>query len=142
MAKLSESNPIPIGQTEEMLSEPITSKESISISSHYTASHGQTLKGDFTHMSMEKSTPAVPSERKTCSRVLNQSKTHTLLSSEASNEEQVHDPMAIAPVDTSSRHAYEIMIRCHKKLVTALSTDILSISGKIPRKKIYFRISV
>ena len=60
---------------------------------------------------------------------------NTLLSSEASNEEQVHDPMAIAPVDTSSKHAYEIMIHCHKKLVTALSTDVLSISGILLERK-------
>lgn len=43
--------------------------------------------------------------------------------------------MAIAPVDTSSKHAYEIMIRCHKKLVTALSTDLLSISGILLERK-------
>ena len=86
------------GQTEEMLSEPITSKESITTAPDSTTFHSLPSKGGFTHnMSMEKSTPAVPSDRKTCSRVLNQSKTHTLLSSEASNDEQVHDPMAIAP---------------------------------------------
>ncbi len=83
-------------------------------------------------MPLEKSTPVAPSDRKTFSRELNQNKTHTLLSSEASNKEH---PMTVAPIDTSSKHAYEVMIRCHKKLVTALSTDILSISGILLAKK-------
>ena len=37
--------------------------------------------------------------------------------------------MAIASVDGRSEHAHEAMIRCHDKLVTAISTDIISLSG-------------
>ena len=43
--------------------------------------------------------------------------------------------MTVASVqDGSSEHAHEAMIRCHDKLVTAISTDIISVSGTLLAK--------
>jgi Ran GTPase-activating protein (RanGAP) involved in mRNA processing and transport len=74
------------------------------------------------------STATMSCDSETSSMELNQSKTQ-MLSIEASHEDQMHEPMAMTSFDTSSESAYKVMIHCHDKLVTALSNDIITVSG-------------
>ena len=88
---------------------------------------------DNTHHSrlMDKSTSTAPHDSETSSQELNQSKVQniTLPSHASTRDSQMLEPMTSIAVDTSSESAYKTMIHCHDKLVTALSSDILSISG-------------
>ena len=70
----------------------------------------------------------------TISRELNQSKIH-MQSSDTSTKDQVQDPITSASVDSSSERAYKTIVRSHDKLVTALSNDIITMSGILLAKE-------
>ena len=80
--------------------------------------------------SMDKSKLTGPCGSGTCSTEL--SIVHTLSSNITAKDSEMNDPMTSASADVS---AYEVMIRYHDKLVTALSTDITTISGILVAKE-------
>ena len=134
-AKLSECNPIPINQAEDIdakPSEPITgqtSTTSVSAAPASTASHGQVSRDEFTQVSA--STRHTRSTDKSMSTAPCDSETPT-----TAEDSQMHDsPMISASADTSSEPAYKAMIHCHDKLVTALSSDITTMSGILLAKE-------
>ena len=92
---------------------------------------------DYTQMSVstqqsksvDKSTSTAPHDSETSSQELNQSEVRTLFHDISTKDNQNHDPMTSTFINASIEPAYKTIIHCHDKLVTALSTDILSISG-------------
>ena len=138
--KLSERSAIPISQTEETKpSEPITSQKSmsnVSAAPDSTVSHGQVSKDDSPHIS--DSTHHLGSvNTAACDSGQEMNQNNIMLCSDAStkdsaheNSQLMHDPITnVCDNIAISEPAYKTMIRCRDKLVTALSTDILSISG-------------
>ena len=82
---------------------------------------------------MDKSTSTAPCDSETFSRELNQAKVHvhvqpSVIMTIDSKESLMQYPVTRTSVD-SSEPAYKAIQRCHDKLVTALSTNILRISG-------------
>ena len=122
-------------------------------SSDSTHSLGQQSKDDSiqemdsTHHSrlIDKSTSTVPCDSGTSiiysmHKDLHQSEGHTDSHDASTGESETsrtHHPMSMTstPVDVSLEPAYKAIIHCHDKLVTALSTDILSISGVLVAKE-------
>ena len=107
-------------------------------SSDSTHSLGQQSKDDSiqemdsTHHSrlIDKSTSTVPCESE------GYTDSHDASTGE-SETSQMHHPMSMTstPVDVSLEPAYKAIIHCYDKLVTALSTDILTISGVLVAKE-------
>ena len=137
-AKLSEHNPTPISQTEETNTKPSEPASDDSIAPDF---HSPLSKSNSTHISdstqyfrsIDESTPIVPG---TFSRELNVSADHTLTCDTSTNESHMHDTMTSASFDMSlDPAAHKAIERCHDKLVTALSTDILSISNILFEKE-------
>ena len=133
--KLFEHDPH-INQTQETKpTEPVAtssdSSASDSTSQLALSKHDSIHISDSTHhsRSMDKSTSTVSCDSGTFignSKKLNQSADHTDSYDTSTNESQMHHPMTSIPVDTP---ACKAIVRCHDKLVTALSNDILTISG-------------
>ena len=99
------------------------STTSVSAAPDSIASHGQVSRDDFTQVavntqhsrSIDRSTSTAPCDSETPI---------------TTKDSQMHDsPMISASADTSSEPAYKAMIHCHDKLVIALSSDVLTISG-------------
>ena len=116
-------------------SEPVMIKtiSTESTASDSTLSHIQVSKRDSPYVSdsthhLDNSMSTVPCD--SFNQQLNQSKVHKVSSDVTARDNQMHDSMTSAQsVDTSSEPAYKAMIRGHDKLVSALSSDILRISG-------------
>ena len=143
-ARLSECGPIPTSQIQGSDAEPsqpvvdqkIAPADSTSLDS--TLSHIQVSKGDSPHTvssdsthphsrSVDKSTSTAPCDSETSSRELNQSKVQTLSTDITAKDS--------ASVVDSSEPAYKAMIHSHDKLVTAISTDIITMSGVLLAKE-------
>ena len=103
-------------------------------STHSQSKDDSPHTSDSTHpcRSMDKSTSTAPCDSETSGRELNQSKVQNIMldppNHASARDSQMHEPAA---VDTSSELAYRAMIHCHDKLVTALSTDVITISGTL-----------
>ena len=148
-AKLSEHDHPHISQTENTDTEPVTGQMTVSSDSSApdsTHSHGQQSKDDSTHTSdsthhsrsIDKTIPCDSGTWITNSKELYQSEDHTGshdISTNDSENNQTHHPIIRAPIHTSLESAHKAIIRCHDKLVTAFSTDILSISGALVAKE-------
>ena len=150
-AKLSEHDHLHISQTEDTdtkPSEPVTGQMTASSDSSApdsTHSHGQQSEGDSTHTSdsthhsrsIDKTIPCDSGTWITNSKELYQSEDHTDSHDTSTNSEnnQTHHPIIRIPIHTSLEPAHKAIIRCHDKLVTAFSTDILSISGALVAKE-------
>ena len=148
------SSPDPTKETNSPI-EPVTGQNiaSSDTSSDSTHSLGQQSKDgsiqemDGTHHSrlIDKSTSTVPCDSGTSiiysmHKDLHQSEGHTDSHDASTGESETsrtHHSMSMTstPVDVSLEPAYKAIIRCHDKLVTALSTDILSISGVLVAKE-------
>ena len=150
-AKLSEHDHLHISQIEDIdtkPSEPITGQMTVSSDSSApdsTHSHGQQSEGDSTHTSdsthhsrsIDKTIPCDSGTSITNSKELYQSEDHTDSHDSSTNSEnnQTHHPIIRAPIHTNLEPVHTAIIRCHDKLVTAFSTDILSISGALVAKE-------
>ena len=153
-AKFSECNLIPISHIEETDIRPITDQmiaSSDSTAPDSTLSHGQLVlsKGDYTRnldsshhsRSIDKSTSTVLYDNSTLirnRRMFNQSDDHNNTDETSTNESEnshTRHSMTSTSVDASLEPPYKAIIHCHDKLVTALSTDILSISGVLVAKE-------
>ena len=152
-AKLSEHDHLHIiSQTEDTdtkPSEPVTGQMTVSSDSSEpdsTHSHGQPSEGDSTHTSdsthhsrsIDKTIPCDSGTSITNSKELYQSEDHTDSHDSSTNDSennQTHHPFIRAPIHTNLEPAHKAIIRCHDKLVTAFSTDILSISGALVAKE-------
>ena len=151
-AKLSEHDHLHISQTENTdtkPSEPVTGQMTASSDSSEpdsTHSHGQQSEGDSTHTSdsthhprsIDKTIPCDSGTSITNSKELYQSEYHTDSHDTSTNDSesnQTHHPIIRAPIHTNLEPAHKAIIRCHDKLVTAFSTDILSISGALVAKE-------
>ena len=135
-AKLPECSHICAKQTEGIIAE--SSEPTLGLP------HDKSSKDNYTQISVstqqsrsvDKSTSTAPHDSETSSRELNQSEVRTLFHDIISTKDDPkHDPMTSTFVDTSIEPAYKTMIHCHDKLVTALSTDILSMSGILLAKE-------
>ena len=122
-AKFYECNPIPSSPTEKTdTTEPVlTSQKTASCESTSTApesihSHGPLSKGDSTYTS-DSTNKSRSMDNSTCTSLCDSG---TFMASDTSSNQHA--------TDVSSEPVYKTLIRCHDKLVTALSTDILSIS--------------
>ena len=134
-----QSSPDPTEETnspiELVTGQNIASSDTSSDSTH---SLGQQSKDDSiqemdsTHHSrlIDKSTSTVPCESE------GYTDSHDASTGE-SETSQMHHPMSMTstPVDVSLEPAYKAIIHCYDKLVTALSTDILTISGVLVAKE-------
>ena len=136
--------------SESVAGQKITSSDTSSASTH---SLGQQSKDDSiqemdsTHHSrlIDKSTSTVPCDSGTSiiyslCQDLHQSESHTDshdASTSESETSQTHHPISMtsAPFDAGLEPACKAIIRCHDKLVTALSNDILTISGVLVAKE-------
>ena len=151
-ARHSEHDHLHISQTEDTdtkPSEPVTGQMTASSDSSEpdsTHSHGQQSEGDSTHTSdsthhprsIDKTIPCDSGTSITNSKELYQSEYHTDSHDTSTNDSesnQTHHPIIRAPIHTSLEPAHKAIIRCHDKLVTAFSTDILSISGALVAKE-------
>ena len=148
------SSPDPTEETNSP-NEPVTDRNiaSSNISSDSTHSLGQQSKDDSiqemdsTHHSrlIDRSKSAVPCDSGTSiiysmHKDLHQSEGHTDshdASTGESETSQTHHPISMtsAPFDAGLEPAYKAIIRCHDKLVIALSNDILTISGVLVAKE-------
>ena len=153
--KLPEHDPSCISQTEEIdtnPSEPVTGQTATSSDISAPDSHGQLalLKDDSIHIwdtthhsrSMDKRTSTVPYDCGTFAGkriMLNQSEDHNgtydTSTNDSENSQTQRHPMTSTSVDASLEPAYKAIIHCHDKLVTALSNDILTISGVLVAKE-------
>ena len=140
-----------ISQTEDTdtkPSEPVAGQMIASSDSSTPHSHGQLSKGDSTHTLtsdgtnhsrlIDKTIPCNSGTSITNSKELYQSEDHTDSHDSSTNDSennQTHHPIIRAPIHTSLEPAHKAIIRCHDKLVTAFSTDILSISGALVAKE-------
>ena len=151
-AKLSEHDHLHISQTEDTdtkPSEPVTGQMTASSDSSAPDSihsHGQQSEGDSTHTSdstyhprsIDKTIPCDSGTSITNSKELYQSEDHTDSHDTSTNDSennQTHHPIIRAPIHTNLEPAHKAIIRCHDKLVTSFSTDILSISGALVAKE-------
>ena len=143
-AKLSEHDHLvhisQIEDTDTKPSEPVTGQMTVSSDSttpDSTHSHGQLSKDDSTHTSdsTHHSRSIDKSTSTTNSNESHQSEDHTDSHDTSSNESRTHYPMTCTSIDASVEPVYKAIIHCHDKLVTALSTDILSISNTLFAKE-------
>ena len=139
-AKLSEHDHPYISQTEDTDTEPVTGQMTVSSDSSApdsTHSHGQQSKDDSTHTS-DSTHHSRSIDKSTSTRNSNeshQSEDHTDSHDTSTNESRTHYPMTCTSIDASVEPVYKAIIRCHDKLVTALSTDVLSISNTLFAKE-------
>ena len=139
-AKLSEHDHPHISQTEDTDTEPVTGQMTVSSDSSApgsTHSHGQQSKDDSTHTS-DSTHHSRSIDKSTSTRNSNeshQSEDHTDSHDTSTNESRTHYPMTCTSTDASVEPIYKAIIRCHDKLVTALSTDVLSISNTLFAKE-------
>ena len=139
-AKLSEHDPLRISQTEDTDAKPVTGQMTASSDSttpDSTHSHGQQSKDDSTHTS-DSTHHSRSIDKSTSTRNSNeshQSEDHTDSHDTSTNESRTHYPMTCTSIDASVEPVYKAIIRCHDKLVTALSTDVLSISNTLFAKE-------
>ena len=112
-------------------SEPMSGQTSTTTAPNFTACHDQVSRDviDVTRISasklpsrsVDKSTSTVPCDSEKLTTV---------------KDSQVHSvPMTTGSVGKSSGAAYKAMIRCHDKLVTAISPDVITISGILLAKE-------
>ena len=143
-AKLSEHDHLvhisQIEDTDTKPSEPVTGQMTVSSDSttpDSTHSHGQLSKDDSTHTSdsTHHSRSIDKSTSTTNSNESHQSEDHTDSHDTSTNESRTHYPMICTSIDASVEPAYKAIIHCHDKLVTALSTDVLSISNTLFAKE-------
>ena len=139
-AKLSEHDHPHISQTENTDTEPVTGQMTVSSDSSApdsTHSHGQQSKDDSTHTS-DSTHLSISIDKTTSTRnsnELHQSEDHTDSHDTSTNESRTHYPMTCTSIDASVEPVYKAIIHFHDKLVTALSTDVLSISGILVAKE-------
>ena len=146
-ATLSECTPIPVSQTKDIdlkPSQPVTDQKSttrdiiiitVPESTHSQSNSDSANMSDNTNphsRSVDKSTSTAPCDSETSSRELNQAIAHTqsgnIMTGDSKKGHLIHDPLTSASV-YSSEPAYMAIKHGHDKLVTALSTNVLSISG-------------
>ena len=140
-ARHPQCSPIPsqMKESESKPSQPAVDQKTASADStafDSTLSHVQVSKGDSPHTSdsthphsrlVDKSTATALSDSETSSRELNQSKVQTLSTDITAK--------GSASVVDGSEPAYKAMIRSHDKLVTAISADIITMSGVLVTKE-------
>ena len=139
-ATLSECTPIPVGLTKEIdvkPSQPVTdqiptTRDIITVpeSTHSQSDSDSSNISNSTHLHsrlVDKSTSTAPCDSETFSRDLNQSKVQTLSTDITAKDS--------ASVVDSSEPAYKAMIRYHDKLVTAISADVITMSGVLLAKE-------
>ena len=138
-ARLSECSSIPASQMKESDAEPSQpavdqrtapagSTASDSTLSHTKSDLSHTSDGTHPHSrSVDKSTSTASCDSETSSRELNQSKVQTLSTDITAKDS--------ASVIDSSEPAYKAMIRCHDKLVTAITADVITMSGVLLAKE-------
>ena len=110
----------------------MTSPDSTHSQSKVDSLHTVSVAGSMQHSKATGS--AVSYDSETLTRELNQSRIPTLstdtYSIGDSKKSEVHDQIVSASLDViRSEPAYKVMIHSHDKLVTALSTDLLSVTG-------------
>ena len=122
-------DPSHISQTQETDMKPNNSSAADSTSQLALSKHDSIHMLDSTNhsRSMDKSTSTVP-----CDSTFNKNSKEL---NQSENSQTSHHPMSSTSVDTSLEPAYKAIIHCHDKLVTALSNDILTVSGVLVAKE-------
>ena len=141
-ARLPQCSPIPTSQMKESdakPSQPAVDQKTAPAdrtASDSALSHVLVSKGDSPHTSdsthphsrsVDKSTSTAPCDSETSSREMNQSKIQT-----PSTDITAIDSASVA---NNSEPAYKAMISSHDKLVTALSMDVIKMSGAFVEKE-------